>query len=119
MLFIILRNAAIFDQDCETIERRACDVVIHITPMTTATVVQKSPNLRWKSVRYGLLPYLWATMLLIKTEQEQALEAFSRGKIVFVSLPTGYGRSQLAGNNNKIILLLRLDELIFFKRNCE
>ena len=53
-------------------------------------------------------------MLLIKTEQEQALEAFSRGKIVFVSLPTGYGRSQLAGNNNNIILLLRLDKLIFF-----
>ena len=29
----------------------------------------------------------------LKTEQEQAMEAFSRGKDVFVSLPTGYGKS--------------------------
>ena len=29
----------------------------------------------------------------LKIEQEQALEAFSRGKNVFVSLPTGYGKS--------------------------
>ena len=29
----------------------------------------------------------------LKIEQEQALEAFSRGKDVFVSLPTGYGKS--------------------------
>ena len=49
----------------------------------------------------------------LKTEQEQALEAFSRGKDIFVSLPTGFGRLQVAGNNNKIILLLRIDELIF------
>ena len=29
----------------------------------------------------------------LKTEQEQAMEAFSRGNDVFVSLPTGYGKS--------------------------
>ena len=44
----------------------------------------------------------------LKTDQEQALEAFSRGKDVFVFLPTGYGRSQVAGNNYKIMLLLRI-----------
>ena len=48
----------------------------------------------------------------LKTEQEQALEASSRGKDVFVSLPTGYGQLQVVGNNNKIILF-RIDEVIF------
>ena len=49
----------------------------------------------------------------LKTEQEQALKAFSRGKDVVVSLPMGYGRLQVAGNNNNKIILLRTDKLIF------
>ena len=40
-----------------------------------------------------------------KTEQEQGLEATSRGKDIFPSLPMGYGRSQVASNNIKIVLL--------------
>ena len=39
----------------------------------------------------------------LRTEQEQALEAFYRDKDVFVSLPTCYGRSQVAGNNIKLL----------------
>ena len=50
----------------------------------------------------------------LKTEQEQALEPFSSGKGIFVSLPMGYGQSQVAGNNNKIIIIfLHIDELMF------
>ena len=42
---IFLRNASIFDQDCETIERRACSVAIHITVTTMATIcVEKSKS---------------------------------------------------------------------------
>ena len=90
-----------FDQDCERIERRACGVAIHITASTMATVYAEMPKSQVEiSVIRAAVVSLGYNAL--KTEQEQVLEAFSRGKDVFVSLPTDYGRSQVAGNSNKI-----------------
>ena len=87
---IILRNASIFDQNCETIEHRTCGVAIHIAATTMVTVcAQKSKSQVEISVIWAVAVSLGYNAL--KTEQEQALEAFSRGKDVFASLPAGYG----------------------------
>ena len=113
-MIIILRNASIFDQDCEMIEHRACSVAIHITATIMTTVCAETSE---SQVEISVIRAAAASLgyNALKTEQKQALEAFSRHKDVFVSLPTGYGRSQVAGNNYIIITYRRVN----FSLDCE
>ena len=44
IIILLLRNASIFDQDCERIKRRSCGVAIHITATTMATICPEKSN---------------------------------------------------------------------------